>query len=167
MCPAVICSPDFRGFEPMLQHYSLKRHSRSGVIVDAVRQCIGTRFRAQGRLKGVGLDCIGVALIAGQAAGIVAPKLPAYRLGDSEADLLDNFMRSLGLQAQTSGAPGDLWVFAPGHQRRHLAIQATLAVPQVSPISFVHAHGGIGVVVEAPVAVEFLPMGIWRFPEGQ
>jgi hypothetical protein len=167
MCLAVICSRGFREFDVMLLHGEKSRHSQSVEIVDAVRKCIGTRFQAQGRLRGVGLDCVGVALIAAQVAGVPVTKLPAYRLGDTEAEVLDAYLQSLGLRAQLTGAPGDLWVFAPDTNRRHLAVQTNMATPNIATLCFVHAHAGVGFVVEAPAAVEWLPISIWRFPEGQ
>lgn len=151
----------------MLQHGEQARHSRSAEIIVAVRDCVGTRFRAQGRLKGVGLDCVGVALVAARAAGITVPNLPAYRLGETEANVLDTLLLRLGLINQSQGAPGDLWVFAPDVQRRHLAIQTNLAEPKIASLSFVHAHAGVGTVVEAPAMADWIAMSIWRFPEGQ
>jgi hypothetical protein len=46
-----------------------RAHPQSQAIVAAVRACIGTRFRSQGRVPGLALDCVGVALVAAQAAG--------------------------------------------------------------------------------------------------
>ena len=51
-------------------------HSRHAAIVAAVRACVGTRFRAQGRCPGIALDCVGVALVAAarsRDADFVAP----------------------------------------------------------------------------------------------
>ena len=56
-------------------------------IVAAARACIGTPFRPQGRLPGVGLDCIGLAAWAVRAVGIEVD-VPARRIhldvGDDE-----------------------------------------------------------------------------------
>jgi cell wall-associated NlpC family hydrolase len=38
-------------------------------IIAAARACLGTPFRHQGRLPGIGLDCAGVALHVAQAVG--------------------------------------------------------------------------------------------------
>jgi lipoprotein Spr len=66
-------------------------------IVAAARSCIGTRFRAQGRKPGVGLDCVGVALFAAAAAG-------------------------LGCTAIVVPLPGDIMLIAPAPRRLHLAV---------------------------------------------
>jgi hypothetical protein len=46
-------------------------------IVQHVRTCKGTPFQHQGRLPGVGLDCIGLAIEAAKAAGEFTPALAA------------------------------------------------------------------------------------------
>ncbi len=39
-------------------------------IISAARECIGTPFRHQGRVLGVGLDCVGVVIHALQSVGV-------------------------------------------------------------------------------------------------
>lgn len=132
-------------------------HRDSAAIVAAVRACVGTRFRAQGRLPGIALDCVGVALIAASAAG-VSVAVPPYSLGgDREADL-DALIAASGCHAIVAAAPGDLLVVAPGPNRRHLAVVTGLGV--------VHAHAGLGRVVEGPLDPAWTILGAWRFPEG-
>lgn len=39
-------------------------------IIDAARECIGTDYRHQGRILGVGLDCVGVILHVGKKINV-------------------------------------------------------------------------------------------------
>ena len=134
-------------------------HSRSVAIVAAARACVDTRFRAQGRLPGVGLDCVGVALIAAAAAGLTPARLPAYTLGGDDHDQLDAELAAAGCTslAGTEAHPGDLLVAAPAYGRRHLAV--------VTPRGVVHAHAGLGRVVEAPADPAWEILAAWRLPE--
>ncbi len=131
-------------------------HPHSAAIVAAVRACCGTRFRAQGRLPGVGLDCVGVALIAAAEAGLTVD-LPPYALGSDHEVRLDAIIRGIGCIAVVDPHPGDLLVLAPGPRRRHLAI--------VVPGGIVHAHAGLGRVVEGPCDPAWAVVAMWRFPE--
>ncbi len=131
-------------------------HPRSAAIVAAVRACVGTRFRPQGRLRGVALDCIGVALIAAEAAQ-ARLAAPAYALGGDHEMRLDAALAATSCVAVADPAPGDLLVLAPSPQRRHLAI--------VTDCGIVHAHAGLGRVVEGPVEPAWVVLGVWRFPQ--
>jgi cell wall-associated NlpC family hydrolase len=39
-------------------------------MVLAARECLGTPFQHQGRVPGVGLDCVGVAIYAAREVGL-------------------------------------------------------------------------------------------------
>lgn len=131
-------------------------HARSAQIVAAARGCVGTRFRPQGRRVGVGLDCVGVALIAAAAAGRAITS-PPYALGGDHEARLDAALAGFGWTPVAVPRPGDLLVLAPGAQRRHLAIATSRGA--------VHAHAGLGRVVEGPVDPAWTLVAAWRFPE--
>ncbi len=131
-------------------------HRDSVAIVAAVRGCVGTRFRPQGRRAGVGLDCIGVALIAAAAARCPAAA-PAYALGGDHEGRLDDAIAALGCILVVAPEPGDLLVLAPGAGRRHLAV--------ATPGGLVHAHAGLRRVVEGPLDPACRLVAAWRFPE--
>ncbi len=131
-------------------------HARAGEIVAAARGCLGTRFRAQGRLPGTALDCVGVALVAAQAAGC-RPAVPVYALGGDHEARLDAVVAALGCRRLAAAEPGDLVVLAPAPNRRHLAI--------ATPAGLVHAHAGLGRVVEGPRDPAWTVVAAWRFPE--
>ena len=129
-------------------------HSRSAEIVAAVRACVGTRFRSQGRLPGVGLDCVGVALVAATAAGACPGDLPAYSLAGDHEVQLDDILERWCMQV-TEAKPGDLIVFAPAPLRRHLTV--------VTERGVVHAHAGLMRVVESPPDPDWIVVAAWRF----
>ena len=52
--------------------------------------------------------------------------------------------------------PGDILVIAPAPGRRHLAV--------VVPGGVVHAHAGLGRVVEGPLDPAWVVIGAWRLP---
>ncbi len=134
-------------------------HSKSDAIVAAARGCIGTRFRSQGRASGLGLDCVGVALIAARAAGVLDLVLPAYTLSGDNDYRVDAILEDSGCLAlgDEPPQPGDLIVVAPAPGRRHLAV--------VTDTGLVHAHAGLASVVEAPADPGWLPVSAWRLPD--
>lgn len=125
-------------------------------IVAAARSCVGTRFRPQGRTPGLGLDCVGVVLVAARAARIVPAMVPAYALGgDDEADI-EALLAENGCRVVATALPGDILVVAPSPRRRHLAI--------VTPAGAVQAHAGLRRVVEGPIDAGWAIIGAWRLP---
>jgi murein DD-endopeptidase / murein LD-carboxypeptidase len=125
-------------------------------IVAAVRAAVGTSFRPQGRTPGLALDCVGVALLAARAAGVDPGIPPAYAIGGDNKGRVEPMLAALGLVAVTTAAPGDLLLIAPSPRHRHLAV--------VTPTGVVHAHAGLGCVVEGPLDPAWTVIGVWRFP---
>ncbi len=132
-------------------------HPAAPAIVAAARACVGARFRPQGRGAATGLDCVGVALAAAAAIGL-RPALPPYRLGSDGEALLGTVLAGLGCVNVAVAAPGDLIEVAPAPQRRHLAV--------MTPAGVVHAHAGLGRVVEGPLDPAWHIVALWRLPEG-
>lgn len=124
-------------------------------VVAAARSCIGTRFRPQGRLIGIGLDCVGVVLVAAAAAGVRPDEVPAYALSGQNMALLLAQLRAAGCE-DVHGVPaaGDIGVLAPGAGRLHLGV--------LTGTNFVHAHAGLGRVVEGPIDEAWRWLGTWR-----
>ena len=120
------------------------------IIAARARRCVGAPFRPQGRSRAQGLDCIGVV-----AAALEAGKVRAdYRLrGGSLAELADE-LAGAGLQHVPSVSPGDVLVMRAGPEQIHLGVATQLG--------FVHAHAGLGRVVETPGTPEWPVLGVWR-----
>lgn len=129
--------------------------ARQVAIVAAVRAAVGTRFRPLGRRVGVGLDCVGVALIAAAAAGNALRTEP-YVLGGDHDGKIEPVLRAVGCQPVARAAPGDLLLVAPTLRQRHLAV--------ATPAGIVHAHAGLGRVVEGPLDPDWIVLGAWRLP---
>lgn len=126
------------------------------VIVAAVRGCVGTRFRPQGRVPGLGLDCVGVVLVAAGAAGLGDVGGQAYALAGEHEAALQQALVAAGCRAVAVPMAGDILVFAPVPNRRHLGV--------MTPAGMVHAHAGLGRVVEGPVDPAWPMIGAWRLP---
>lgn len=124
-------------------------------IVAAARSCIGTRFRAQGRVPGLGLDCVGVVLVAAAAAGITPVSLPPYRLGGLTPDV-DMLFAASGAWLIATGLPGDVLAIVPAAGQQHFGI--------VTSLGLVHAHAGLGRIVEGPIDPEWSLARAWRLP---
>ncbi len=129
---------------------------RRAAVVAAVRACLGTRFRPQGRTPGLALDCIGVALVAAGAAGLGDLAVPRYALGGDHEAEIEPLLARFGCTAVAVAQPADLILAAPSRRQRHLAV--------ATPAGIVHAHAGIGCVVEAPVPAEWRVLGAWQLP---
>jgi murein DD-endopeptidase / murein LD-carboxypeptidase len=129
---------------------------RRQAALAAARAGIGTRFRAQGRQVGLGLDCVGVALLAAAGAGAPVAAVPAYALSGDHDRLLSQTLAALGCRRVRMAQPGDLieYCLAPAH--RHLAV--------LSEAGIIHAHAGLGRVVEAPPPDEWCPVAYWALP---
>lgn len=108
-------------------------------FIEEVRACLGTRWRHQGRLPGVGLDCVGLVVV------------PAGRVGLRVADSLDYGLRPDGrlramVEAQMDPSPdprpGDVllfWAERPG-VASHVGVMTSLGV--------IHTDRSVGRVVE-------------------
>ncbi|AJR26546.1 hypothetical protein [Sphingobium sp. YBL2] len=115
----------------------------------AARALVDVRFRLHGRLPERGLDCVGLAaLVLGRAA----PEGYGLRSGD-EGRAAD-WLRAAGLRRVDAAREGDLALVRPGPLQLHLMI--------VVPGGHVHAHAGVGRVVEMPGPSPWPVLGYWR-----
>jgi cell wall-associated NlpC family hydrolase len=137
-----------------------KLSPRRLTAVAAARAAIDTRFRPQGRMPGLGLDCIGVALLAIGGAGLPLPPLPAYVLGGDHGDLVVATCRLIGLRRRRRGLqrarPGDLIIFQLGIGNRHVGV--------LSNAGIIHAHAGLRRVVEGPLPPEWPVVAVMALP---
>lgn len=131
-------------------------HPRGELIVAGARGCIGTRFRVQGRLPDVGLDCVGVVVAAVKAAGVQVADAVEYSLRGEQAGVLDRALT--GLVRVETAAAGDVLVVEPSAACRHLAVVTGNG-------TVIHAHAGLRRVVEGPVNPDWRVIGAWRLPE--
>jgi NlpC/P60 family putative phage cell wall peptidase len=123
----------------------MMRCSRPAIVAEA-RSWIGTPYRHQASLKGVGADCLG--LLRGVWRGVIGAEpetVPPY--GDHERDelLLEAARRNLSEIGAYQFRDGDVLLFRwqPHLPARHVGIAT-------SPSSMVHAQSG-SVVAEVPL----------------
>jgi NlpC/P60 family putative phage cell wall peptidase len=142
----------------------------SGRVVDAVVEealaWLGTPYRHQGRLKGVGCDCIGLVLGVWRAVYGTAPELPGPYAPDwaeagGEERLLAGLRRHFHEKQPSEMAAGDLLLF---RWRPHLP--AKHAGVLVGQDHFVHAYEGMAVSLSALVPQWRKRIaGVFAFPE--
>jgi hypothetical protein len=134
-------------------------HPRKGAIIRAARGCVGARFRLQGRGPD-GLDCLGLVLACGRAAGLrlSAPAeylMRGHDIGRIERELHNQGFRELPMHVATGG---DLLLAVLSRAQAHFAVRTERGV--------VEAHAGLRRVVERPIGHECLGSRAWRFPIG-
>jgi cell wall-associated NlpC family hydrolase len=113
--------------------------------VRAARAMLGTRFAHRGR-SAVGIDCVGLVLVALRAMRVEPPPIPNYPK-NPESSVLLNALRGFARPVDRAAAlPGDLVVMFSSGKARHLGILCGRSV--------IHASTDRG-VVETPV--RFLP----------
>lgn len=102
------------------------------------RALIGTRFRPQGRDE-LGLDCVGLVL-----ATFEIPSDRARRDYRMRGDHLRELLAQLQHHFRKAGRdrPGDVLLMRLAEDQVHLGVR--------TDVGFVHAHAGIGRVVETP-----------------
>lgn len=116
------------------------------------RALVGTRFRPQGR-GSHGLDCIGLVLAAFDLPASAVRR--DYRLrGDHRDEIEQGLNRHFRRTRTAQPSPGDVMLMAAGAGQLHLGVQ--------TDAGFVHAHAGIGRVVETPGRPEWAVLGIYR-----
>lgn len=125
-------------------------------VVARARAMIGVPFRLHGRSV-AGLDCVGLAAVAmGREAQRDVPC--AYGLRSGDVARAEGWLRAAGLRpverGVAGGQPGDLVLVRPGPLQLHLMIG--------TGTGFVHAHAGLGRVVEMPGVSPWPVIGWWR-----
>ncbi len=129
---------------------------RGAAIWRAARSLIGTRFRLHGHDPRSGLDCVGLASVAATLAGARIDPPTRYALRGGDAVDWEAALRRAGLEPVAAGAHavGDILLIAGGRDQLHLAVAGAA--------SHIHAHRGLGRVVETPGAPAGTIAGRWR-----
>nr|MBL8412736.1 C40 family peptidase [Dechloromonas sp.] len=95
-------------------------------VVAAARNLIGTPFRHQGRLPGIGLDCAGLVVVIAHELGIPHRDVAGYGRRPFQGQLEAVLASQPGLQsvAVADLVEGDLLLMRFGRDPQHLAIHA-------------------------------------------
>lgn len=131
---------------------------RADKIVSAARALIGVPFRLHGRSADTGVDCIGLVTLALERAGhrtVRALTPMAYSIRGGSAGAFGDGLRQAGLRPVRNETPGDLILVQAGVAQFHLMI--------ASDCGHIHAHAGLGRVVEMPGASPWPVIGRWRW----
>lgn len=128
----------------------------SADLAAAAERLVGTPFRLHGRDPARGLDCVGLVAAAFAAAGRPVRAPAGYRMRQSRIDELAGAAAEAGL-ADVSGpiAPGDVLLVRIGPAQHHLLVAGMSG-------GFVHAHAGLGRVVEGPAPLTWPVERHWR-----
>jgi cell wall-associated NlpC family hydrolase len=109
-------------------------------VLDAARKWIGTPFKHQGRLLGVGADCAGIVIGTAHALGISDFDFLEYNVCPNPelmGLLLDQNLISIPKEEAKSG---DLLWLRVGKKPRHLAIKTDVGI--------LHSFANVGRCVE-------------------
>lgn len=119
---------------------------------ERARALVGTRFRPQGRGP-EGLDCVGVVIATFELDRDAFRR--NYRLrGDHREEIEAALRHHFGRVPAPEIRAGDLMLMSAGNRQLHLGVRTR--------DGFVHAHAGIGRVVETPGPPEWPVLASYR-----
>jgi len=136
---------------------------RATIIAEA-RSWLGTPFQHQAMLKGVGVDCVGLVIGVGLAAGVLSldrRELPRYgRLPNPRmmGDLLERYAVPVA-EWRTADIPWVEW-------REGLPMHLGIIGEANGMPTIIHAAGNVGRVVEQTFTSEWeeRTVSFWRYP---
>jgi len=121
-------------------------------FAERARALVGTPFRPQGR-EPHALDCVGLVLRTFDLP--LASARRNYRLrGDHREELARELKLHFRTVRKAEQRSGDLLLMAVRDDQMHLAVRTGQG--------FIHAHAGIGRVVETPGAPEWPVLAVYR-----
>ena len=111
-------------------------------ILDAARQCLGTKFRHQGRLVAFGLDCAGVAIHVARQIGAGHLDVSGYGRTPANGQLEQSLDSQPCLERVflEDRRPGDLLLMRFASEPQHIAICAGETI--------IHAYEAAGLCCE-------------------
>lgn len=111
--------------------------------VEKARTYIGTPFKHQGRLPGIGLDCAGTVVCALRESGVEVTDVPAYGRIPANGLFLKMVADRCDKVQLENVQVGDFCMFAFSNDPQHIAIVSSL-----EPLMLIHAYSEVGKVVE-------------------
>jgi len=119
-------------------------------VISAARTLINTRFHHQGRVPGVGLDCIGTLVAVARLLGMDPHDFIQYGKDPDPEQLLEHIRQGMDEIPISCIAPGDAYLFwwAAPDKPQHFAIKT-------SSNTIVHAYAELRRVQEQPIPPEW------------
>ncbi len=126
-------------------------------MIAAARACRGTPFHHQGRAPGIGLDCIGLVIVALRAAEIPVRDRADYGRRPDGKSLVAALLEH-GAQPVDIISAGDILLFRYDRQPQHVALATGLD-------TMIHSFAPAGNVVETSIGDYWKRRltGIYRF----
>lgn len=130
-------------------------------IVAAAREAIGTRFHHEGRLVGVGIDCVGLLVHVAKRLSIPhvdVPHYPRVAIDDSLEEILSRSLVKIDPREADAGDVLCFWIRRP-QRPQHVAILTPHG-------SMLHTYADVGRVVEHVFAPSWAKRvrSAWRYP---
>jgi cell wall-associated NlpC family hydrolase len=112
------------------------RHATAAAAVALARAGLGTPWGHQARVRGVGVDCVGLLLAVARTLGVVPPGFDVLGYGRTPdgASLMANLRQHLPELPQAHMRPGDFVCVAFGPHPQHVGVVVD------------YPHGGLGIV---------------------
>lgn len=122
-------------------------------VIAAARELLHVPFRLYGRDER-GLDCVGLVALALARSGHHGAVPAGYGLRSGNVERAVGWLGDAGLCVVREARAGDVALVRPGPLQLHLMI--------LVPGGHVHAHAGVGRVVEMPGPSPWPVIGHWR-----
>lgn len=118
-------------------------------IVTAARAYLGTPYRHQGRVRGVGIDCLGLLICTARDLGLAAAEydVPHYTHQPDQTEFLAGLRRHLIEIPVSQAQPGDVLLLSSHGVATHVAFRTDAGV--------LHAYAPAGQVVEHGLRAAF------------
>lgn len=131
-------------------------------ICDVARTLLGTPYHHQGRLKGVGLDCAGVAVAISQELGIFTPEqdYSGYSNIPDGRQLLLHCRKNCKEKPANEYKAGDILLFRFDKDPQHIGVM-------LEDNYFIHSYMRAGKVVMHTMSEEWIKriVGVFEFPQ--
>ncbi len=130
-----------------------------GRIAEAAGATIGCPFRLYGRDPAIGLDCVGLVLFGLRAIGLNIHDPQPYALRNKDISLQLTVASKMGLaELDSEIGIGSILLLKVGPAQHHLGVIS-------SRIGLLHAHAGLGRVVETPLYSLWPIVRHWRLAD--
>lgn len=136
-----------------------------GSALSMARKCIGTPFVIHGRAPGIGMDCVGLIIVAARAQESFPEDFDfnSYRVVTANSTMVDQFKLHFKEIDVGESGPGDFGIFKV--RRRKNADYSHAGI--LTNRGLIHACMSAGKVVETVIYPEWLERGwkAFRFKE--